>query len=122
MRLSARLLALLSLALAGCDDPTASRSEPVDLRGTIVEVGDRSDGVVLLVADIETPSRYDDILLVVRTGRSGVPVSLGVASRPGDGSLLRAGMRIEAWTTGVELRSDPPIWTATRVVIIGDGG
>lgn len=35
-------------------------------------------------------------------------------------SALEVGDRVEVWTTGVEMRSDPPQYLATQIVIVRD--
>lgn len=105
-------------ATAGCTAGTAPPEGEPDLIGTVARVRIESRPATVLVTDVRVPT----------TGyEAGVWLDVGGASifvRRLGGRLARAapaavvpGAGLRAWSTGVERRSLPPQWTATRVEV-----
>jgi len=109
------------LAVSGCRG-VAVPDEP--------ESGPDLDGIVGPVGTPERPQRVHvvDVAVPERGYDAGVILDLGSAPifvRQADGTLargelsdVRPGVRLRAWSTGVELRSLPPQWSATRVEVV----
>lgn len=110
---------VLVLLLGSCSDVSGLESGDADLDGVITAVFNRDGVVRLRVGDLTQPAQGygqidlgvgDDARIVVQTASGGR--SLG---RSAD---LVVGVRIRAWSTGIELRSLPAQWEATQVEIV----
>jgi hypothetical protein len=110
----ARLLPLLTAACLACGGPLVEPLAPPpdfagvvkDLRGHIMEVPPalyvtRADGDVIVYLPSEAR--------VYRCGFGGVQVPVAL-------DVLTPGIHVQVWTTGVELRSLPPQYTARQIV------
>ena len=105
----------LSLA---CAPGTAPPEGAPDLVGTVADARVEGRPATVVVTDVQLPG----------TGyASGVWLDVGgarIVVRRADGRLsaasraaLALGAALRAWSTGVELRSLPPQWTATYVEV-----
>jgi len=117
------LLVAAAWALGACAEPLAPPTAP-DLVGVISSVAIEGNAVVLMVESLTVPTAgYSRIVLQVRGPGVGAEVYVQEASglRLRDASeALRVGARIQAWSTGVERRSDPPQWDARRIHVLAE--
>lgn len=108
-------------AIGACESSSAPSEIRPTLVGRIDAVHAHDGRVSVRVSALASPaSAYDAIVLHVRQPGWAPPIHLRRADggvERGDVGALRVGAWLEAATTGVELRSDPPQWTATRVVV-----
>ncbi len=119
-RLTFTLLASL-VGMGACSDPSSPLGGAPHIIGTVQRVDAAAGRMSVSVNNLEAPvDGYDQILLHVRQPGHAAPIYVRHADGrlvPGDGADLRVGARVSAHTTGVELRSDPPQWTATRLTV-----
>ena len=88
------------------------------LVGRVAEVGWSHREQTVLVRDVRVPATGYEAGIALDVGSAPIFV------RRADGSLVRgalsdvkAGAELRAWSTGIELRSLPPQWSATRVEV-----
>ena len=119
------LLALLVPVLA-CGVSLTEADESPDVVGVIEGLRSTySLGDVVLIGDITVPHMRDDarceplcrkVFFVIRNTPIRVQQDDGTL-RIGSKRDLVAGAEIRGWTVGVELRSLPPYWFATRIEV-----
>lgn len=114
------------LATAACQELVEPLADPPEFEGTVTHVSlDGLGSISVALSKALGGATFDRAGFNFRAANEAPVAAMFV--REGNGAAVEAsiqdinvGDKVEIWTTGVEMRSDPPQYTATQIVIVRD--